>query len=293
MMFGISLAFTSCKKDETAKVPPTVTINDGTKTKSLPVSTTSIDIKIAASASTNQKIKTLTIEKAIAGQPTIVLFTATPNAKDYVKTYTDVLSGQAAGQIITYTVKATDDQESVTSETFTVTLISVENVDVSSVIQLGAQSNTTVLYKFLGIANNFATYTAGVSGTATANSSKIDFVYYYGATDKNAFAAPTNTDGAQVIWNTEITGWATKNDTKFKVTSITAAQFDQIKDVTKVDDSFKTIDFASGTLSKVVSLANNDVYAFLTASGKKGLVKFVTTATDNTGAVTLFVISQK
>jgi len=292
-MFATVLVFTSCKKDEDGKTPPTLTINDGVKLKDLDVNLSSVDIKIVVSAATDRKLKTISVEKAIPGQATATVFTNSPDKKDYTTTYTDALSGQTVGQIITYTIKAVDDNDNNISETYTVTIISSENVYISNSIQLGAQSNSTIDYKFLGIANNFNSYTAGTSGTARTNSSKIDFVYYYGTNDKNTFAAPTNTDGAQVIWGTEITAWTTKNDTKFKQTSLVATDFDNIMDVTKKDDTFKNIDFSFGALSKYTNLQNNDVIAYLTASGKKGLIKFTSTASNNSGAVTLYVISQK
>ncbi len=294
MLLGLALTMSSCKKDDTTTVAaPTLTLNDGaSKSINQDVTTsTTVAIKVHAVAAGDHKMKTVTISRSIPAQAAKQVFTASPGAADYTTTYNDSLGGLVdRGIIVTYTITATDDKDLVSTETYTVNF--VHGVVSSNAIILGAQSNTAVVYKFLGVADNFATYTAGATGTAMANSAKIDFVYYYGTNDKNAFASPTNTDGAQVIWSSEIATWTVKNDTKFKSTTITAAEFDAIKDNSKIDASFASLDFAAST-SKMTDLKSNDVIAFLTATGKKGLVKFVTTATDNTGAVSLVVICQK
>jgi hypothetical protein len=66
---------------------------------------------------------------------------------------------------------------------------------------------------------------------------------------------------------TGIANWATKNETKFTTTSITANEFDAI-----VNDA--TIDAISSiNETKVIGLAVGNVFAFKTEAGKKGLVK--------------------
>lgn len=294
MLLGIALTFTSCKKDETTVAAPTVTVNGGNTSIELDLAITKqVTIDIKAVAGTDRTIKTLTIDRAIPGSSTIKIYTASPDKNEVTYSHQDSIAGMVSANVtVTYSITATDNKDLVTTQIFTVKFIQTNNILTSSTVVLGAQSNTTVEYKFLGIANNFASYTAGATGTAKANSEKIDFVYYYGNTDKNSFASPTNTDGAQVIWSSEIASWTTKNDTKFKATTITASQFDVIKDNTKVDDSFKNIDFNTATVSKMTDLKNNDVISFQTASGKKGLIKFLTTASDNQGSATLVVISQ-
>jgi len=293
-LFATTLLVSSCTKTEDDVTPPTVTINNGTASVDMDLTQSLVKLDLSISAAGTKEVSSVSIVRAVTGKAPVTIFTDKPKAKDYIKTYYDTLSGVSVGDIITYTVSAIDNKDYTTQANYVVKIISTENVNISAKVVLGAQNSTTEVYKFLGIADNFATYTAGASGTAKANSAKIDFVYYYGSTGFNSFAAPTNTDGAQVIWNTEITSWATKNATKFVATpGVTVAQFDNIMSTTKNDALFASIDFSTGTVDKVTQIANDAVIAFQTAGGKKGLVKFSKTAADNTGSMELYVIAQK
>lgn len=293
LLIGFIITFTSCKKDDTTPAP-TITVNDGVQSNEQDINVKSVNLKVKVVAGNGRTIKNLSIERAISGSTNVVnIYSAIPDKAEVDYTYTDDLTGLvSAGSTLTYTIKATDIKNVTVTKVYSVKFIITNGIIASGEIKLGAQKNINLPYKFLGISNNFAAYTAGSNGTAKINSSKIDFVYYYGSMDSNTFAAPTNADGAQVIWDSEIASWQTKNDTKFKTTGFTVEQFNFIKDNSKVDGSFANIDFTSGATSKVPMLDENNIIAFQTASGKKGLIKFVMTAEDNTDAITLFIIAQ-
>lgn len=303
--FAIALTVTSCKKDETTTTPtgtgPTVSLTDSTGTnkvdtnnffvhsymiaKVTPVSGTTIDsLKIEISVD-GQTVGTPAFEAADADQ--VNGFTETVPVEALISSL-----GVPVSSKITFTATAKDNKGLTGTSSVTYTIVNDNAVIISKEIELGAQTNTAIPYKFLGIANNFATYTAGETGTARLNSGNIDFVYYYGQTDKNAFAAPSNENGAKVIWNTEINAWARQNATKFKTTNITAAQFDNIASTSKVDDLFAAETFAAETTDKVTSIEVGNVYTFQTAEGVKGLAKFTAVAADATGSTKVMLIIQ-
>lgn len=295
-IFASIIALTSCSKDETATVAETkVTLSDslGKNTINSKEATAYVRIKIELPSGTT--MKTGKIERKIGTMASEVIYN--DDRVDTVKdvklndVFEDVIEGKTltGGDKVIYTVTVTDSKSKTATGSVEYTVVRENGIVSSTEIELGAQSNATVEYKFLGLADDFTSYTAG---TSTANSAKIDFVYYYGQNDKNAFAAPSNTDGAQVIWNTLISGWATKNITKFKTTAITATEFDNIKNNTKVDDTFYNLDFATST-DKVTDLTQNQVVAFKTAAGIVGLAKFTAVATANDGAMKVQIICQK
>ncbi len=304
--FAIALTVTSCKKDETTTTTPTgtgptVSITDSTGTNKVDTNNFFVFsfMKIAVTPVSGTTIDSMKLEIAVDGQ-TFGSSSFESLEADQVNGFTESISvadlinslGASVNSKITFTATAKDNKGLTGTSSITYNIVNDNAVIVSKEIELGAQTNTAIPYKFLGIANNFTTYTPGETGTARTNSGDIDFVYYYGQNDKNAFAAPNNMDGAKVIWNSEINTWASQNATKFKTTTVTATQFDNIATSTKVDDTFAAETFATGVTEKVTSIAVGDVYAFQTASGVKGLAKFTAVATDATGSTKVVLIIQ-
>lgn len=122
--------------------------------------------------------------------------------------------------------------------------------------------------------------------TAASNQAAVDLVYYYGSTNFNTFAAPSDATvtGDGITTFNICTAWTTKNATKFeKITSVTSAQFS----AATTDALFANLTVANN--SKVTMLANNDIIAFETAAGKKGLIKIVTAPSANNGDLTFDV----
>jgi len=184
----------------------------------------------------------------------------------------------------TYTFIATDEDGLTETKTIVITVGTNINSYTDKII--GANQNTTLGSSFASIDGTIYNMT-----NATANQNKVDFVYYYGATNLATLAAPDNAD-AQTIF-TAISGWTTKNATKFGATTITGTAFDAI------DNDTDIITAADGlTASDATDLAVGDVIAFVTAStsanaSKKGLIKIVSIATGNTGTITIAVKVQK
>jgi hypothetical protein len=298
-----SLVMVSCKKDDTTTgtttVPngPVITLKDSFATGDYDLKTQNSILNVNVTAQSGTILVTNKIERQVNSTAATTLSSGNVmatqiNGFSLSTPVSSLLTGVTlvAGDKVTFTYSVTDSKAQTTKTSITYTAVQNNSIATSNLIELGAQTNTTVEYKFLGIADNFTAYTSGANGTAKANSAKVDFVYYYGATGLNSFAAPANVDGAQVIWGNEIGGWATKNATQFKTTSITKVQFLNYKDNLKTNVLINTVDFSAGAVDKITSIKQDDVVAFKTASGTQGLIYFSAVAADNTGSTKVYLM---
>jgi hypothetical protein len=297
-----SLVLVSCKKDDTTAtttVPngPVITLKDSFATGDYDLKAQNSILNVNVTAQSGTILVTNKIERQVNSAAATTLSSGNVmasqiNGFSLSLPVSSLLTGVTLvpGTMVTFTYSVTDSKAQTTKTSITYTAVQNNSIATSNLIELGAQTNTMMEYKFLGIADNFTAYTAGASGTAKANSAKIDFVYYYGATGLNSFAAPANVDGAQVIWGNEIGGWATKNATQFKTTSITKVQFLNYKDNLKTNVLINTVDFSAGAVDKVTGIKQDDVIAFKTASGTQGLIYFSAVAADNAGSTKVYVM---
>lgn len=175
-----------------------------------------------------------------------------------------------------YTFTITDAEGLTAEETIIITVIEASSaggpIDEYSAKLLGDFQN-----------QNTGSFFASASGMvysqseAKNNSGMVDFCYYHGASNGPTIASPDNSD-AQSIYdnsNTGIQTWSQVNNTDFKVTSLSAGEFDAIEDdVTILEES----DGASGSDSK--KLSQGDVVAFVTDGGKAGLFKVLNITGD-------------
>ncbi|MES2380708.1 MAG: hypothetical protein V4538_06690 [Bacteroidota bacterium] len=303
--FATTLVVSSCKKDEGTTTDtgtgPTISLTDDLGTGTLDTTNffaipiIKINVNPAAGTSLDSSKVELKVGSTIVGFGSYDIVDSSRRGGfiDSIPVSL-IVSGLTLPINSTFTLTATfkDTKGKTTSASISYTIVHDNKVMVSNEIELGAQNNTNIEYKFLGLADNFKTYTPGSTGTARFNSDKIDFVYYYGTVDENAFAAPFNANGAKVIWGTEINTWSRQNNTKFKTTTLTAADFDNIKNGTKVEDAFINTDFTSGSTDKVTNLSVGSVYAFKTAMGVVGLAKFTAISASATGSTKVVIICQ-
>jgi hypothetical protein len=297
-----SLVLVSCKKDDTTAtttVPngPVITLKDSFATGDYDLKAQNSILNVNVTAQSGTILVTNKIERQVNSAAATTLSSGNVmatqiNGFSLSLPVSSLLTGVTLvpGTMVTFTYSVTDSKAQTTKTSITYTAVQNNSIATSNLIELGAQTNTMMEYKFLGIADNFTAYTAGANGTAKANSSKVDFVYYYGATGLNSFAAPANVDGAQVIWGNEIGGWATKNATQFKTTSITKVQFLNYKDNLKTNVLINTVDFSAGAVDKVTGIKQDDVIAFKTASGTQGLIYFSAVAADNAGSTKVYLM---
>jgi len=176
--------------------------------------------------------------------------------------------------VYNYEIVVTDKNDKTGSVKIKITVSSGSQSDLNTYtgVELGAQLNAA------GSAYYSASNT--VASVNSASAASVDFIYYYGATNKATLAAPSNSDVATVY--SAISNWSVKNATKL---SLVTVDFDA---VTKSSD----IPAASG--DAVTNLSAGNVIAFETVAGKKGLIKVVSISpADNTGKITLSVKVQK
>ena len=112
---------------------------------------------------------------------------------------------------------------------------------------------------------------------AKTNSTLIDFLYYYGATNKASIAAPDDADAATVFNNANngLATWSTRNSTKFKTTALSAAEFDAL-----ANDLLIVSNATGASDTDENNLAVGNVIAFITdadktGGSKMGLIKVV------------------
>ncbi len=291
-----SALFTSCGDKATTTVEsaaPTLTVNDGVKKSSASLNVDSIAIKVIASADTERKITKLTITRAITGQSTNTIKSATYSAKDVVYTHQDIVKGDIVvneGDEITYSITVEDDKGKTANSTYVVTIASMVT---SGQILLGGPSSTVNEYHFFGVADGFRRYRAGTTGADLAkdNSAKIDFIYFYNTAGSvlNAIYSPDYNFGAGIGWNAETTTWPTKNTTIFKLApDITSSAFDALSGSTFLTE-ISIVDFTSGIANKLANLSVNQVFAFKKADGKKGFILVGNPSASTSGQILLVV----
>ena len=182
-----------------------------------------------------------------------------------------------------YKFTVTDNNDLSASESFTIT-VSGGPIKTWTTTLGSHQSNT---------GSSFASITGEVfqMTEAKANSTLIDFMYYYGASNLATIAAPDDADAATVFTGTAaLSTWTTKNSTRFKTTSLTAANFDAI-----TDDSDIVANATGAADTDENQLAVGNVIAFMTDPGKAGGSKMglIKITTINTGAGGSMVIAVK
>jgi len=125
---------------------------------------------------------------------------------------------------------------------------------------------------------------------AFANQSLIDYMYWWGQTTSATIGAPDDPNAAQVF-NTgdyQLANWTTKNATRFKTTTVTSAAFDAIAYASEI------VDIATGAnQTRIGDLAVDHVIAFVTVTGKYGLIRVKSIDTGSDGTMTIDVKVEK
>lgn len=116
-------------------------------------------------------------------------------------------------------------------------------------------------------------YSVNEINSADGTSPKIDFGYYFGATDKASLASPASFPKA--VYDLSTKGWDQYNETIFRTTELSVSEFEEI---TVYDNSALSAAFELGTATTaegiVTQLEVDQIYAFSTDSEKVGGVKF-------------------
>lgn len=110
-----------------------------------------------------------------------------------------------------------------------------------------------------------------VAGTAVT-SADIDFGYYYGKTNEASLASPF--EYPEPIYDLGPNGanWGTLNQTLFRTTTLTSADFDAIT-VAQGDRLGQEFEVGANETQEITGLAAGQIYAFQTADGRYGLLR--------------------
>lgn len=131
--------------------------------------------------------------------------------------------------------------------------------------QMGAQNNATYGSYWSMSQNQYLFQTE-----ANTTPADVDWVYYYGASNKATFAAPDDPtlQSSNVMGNPSLTSWAVKNNTRFKKLA-TGYDFDAKETSDEIQG-----EMAGATLSSISDMQVGDVYFFVTANQNEfGIIK--------------------
>ncbi len=279
---------TSCSKSDTTNpVDETPSINFVGATGYISADATltvgesfKVGINAFSNATSGSKLTKLTITRVFNNIPVTqdtILSTATLNI---------VINATAAAspgpEKWYFKVTDKDNQSKEISLTIT-TVANAGDINTFSMKIMGAQASTT--------GSSFASIDGSVYDLTLAklNAAKVDWMYYYGATNLATIAAPSDPSATEVFTGTNGPGsWSVRNATKFKDVSTTV-------DFASVTDDSKIILAATGsTVTLIPQLSAGKVLAFIAANGKMGLIKVETiTGNSNTGSMTISVKVQK
>lgn len=286
-----SVLFNSCSKDST-NPKPNIELKKPSGDTTV-VAGVGVNAEVYCSSDVN--LKTLSLTQSVDGAAAAAIDisgsgsdgTNDLSLSDNTKTFSTILSSSTnVGTKFTYVFTVTDKNGESNSVSVTITSkAAAGDINTYTAKLLGAQGNSTEGSFFASSTGTVYTQT-----NAKANSSLVDFLYYYGATNNASIAAPDDS-GAGTIYDNSSTGlqtWSTRNATKFASTSMTTAQFDAVS-----DDAAIVSAASSASATAMTSLAADKVFAFKTAQNKSGLVKVGTINGTTNGDITITVKVQK
>jgi hypothetical protein len=196
------------------------------------------------------------------------------------------------GKILTITVESIDVENNSTKETVIVKVDAPSSILLLSSysVTLGAQGNIEK-----GNFLNVGTQDIYNLEDAKVNASRLQIVYGY-ANNKGAVIGSPNDETINSIFIDAQNGlqtWTLKNKTRFKSTTLTKTDFDEILDGriireaysegTKPSNTNETTEYAS----QVNNLTKGSIFIFQTSAGKEGIVYVSELAQGQAGTITL------
>lgn len=288
MLFSAAL-LTSCTSDNpTVDLPPSISFVTGAgyiSGNATVVVSTPFVVKILAEANVTSGTKiesvgiTRIINNQIVGDTSFAFNDATVTLEITFMSYSVV-----GVENIEFKATDKDGQSKTISLQITTEEPAGDPIDSWTERLLGSWNNPTGS-SFASI--NGEVYTIDI---AFANQSIIDYMYWWGASTSATIGAPDD-ENAQLVFNEgdyRLENWTTKNATRFKTTMLTSADFDAVTDATPC------IDNATGADQKRIgALVPNQVIAFITVTGKHGLIRVKSNVTGSDGTITIDVKVQK
>ncbi len=266
-LIGTTL-FTSCKKTDT--VEPTIGFQPDVTTATKGPGEI-VTFTVILGSDPNAKLDKLNITRQF-GSTTATSF-ASASLTGTSQNYAFIDTIPFGINTIKYSFTVTDNKSKTATKDFTVTVTQPTTWGLINSVPGFVMDNqiTAGGGQFYG----FSLTTAAIDiATAKQNASKIDFVFgHRSALNGGAFLGAPNSVDAKVIYDNtsadKLSTWSILNKTLFKLTNLTVAQFATCNNDSLIgaqtllgvnNDSYKTV-------------KANQIVAFITASGKKGLLK--------------------
>ncbi|WKN40731.1 fasciclin domain-containing protein [Tunicatimonas pelagia] len=149
-------------------------------------------------------------------------------------------------------------------------LLPQSSIITSTAVLLGGQLNST-----LGSFYNVLDDTVYTSAAAQMNGNDVDLLYWFTEASGSIIGAPDNQFANDAFENTDFT--TIQNSTRFRTTTVTAAQFDGAMSQSALEDLIGG-DFDGSEESRLTSLTEGDVFSFMLDAergGNEGLAKVV------------------
>lgn len=196
------------------------------------------------------------------------------------------------GKIVTITVEAIDVENNSSKETV---IVKINESTITLFLNtysvtLGAQGNIEN-GSFLDV-NSSDIYNLE---DAKVNASKLYLVYGHSGSKRAVIGSPNDEAINSIFTDTEngLQTWTLKNRTRFKLTTLTKTDFDEITDGriireaysegTKPPNTSETTEYAS----QINNLQKGDIFIFQTSAGKEGLVYVSELVQGEAGTITL------
>jgi hypothetical protein len=284
--------FTSCSEDTNpVDLPPTISFVAGagfiSANATLEVNTPfTVKILMQSNTTSGAKLQGLNVTRIFNNQ-TIgdTTFAITSNDASVTTEITFMSYYDPGNETIEFEVADKDGQKAKISLTITTTQPAGGAIDTWTEKILGSWNNAT--------GSSFASVNGNVYTLEEAfnNQSLIDYMYWWAQSTLSAtLGSPADTNAAKVFntGNFKLENWDIKNDTKFKTTTVSAAAFDAMTDDSDI------VDIAEGAdQTRIGDLAVDQVIAFITVTGKKGLIKVVSFTDGSAGTLTMTVKVQQ
>ena len=292
LLFAGLIGFTSCSTDEETPVP-TIVINTNSlgsdQTGGSASTGTTVTVNLTATA--QEEIAKLSATKTVGGtETTLPTYPVTSGftsktSHTWNATYTVVeTSGTVA---LKFSVE--DKKGKISTKTFTVTVGSDISTWTGKLLAAPLANGTSKTF-----------FTTSIGGTHTLSEAKssaslVDFGYFHGATGLATLAAPSD----YLTTAYDLTDWSVRNATEFRRTTMTAAEFTAASSSTLIGTTFDggTVSTdgsnPAGGFTRVNTLSVDQVVAFKTAAGKKGLLHVSAISAGATGSITFTVKVQK
>lgn len=291
MMLFVASTFvlTSCTSDEDVKDVELTMIPAATSGTHFVSDTLSITLNAKGNA--DNKLKSIKITKAIAGQAGVI--TMYENTKlsgtDFIYQLKDTFQSGEVG-INTITITLTGEKGNAQTKTYTATVNAIGLIEStgSPVTLFGQAADTASSQIFISL-SSFVAYTRSEArnNNNEALKNSIDLAFYYGQNNKHTLASLDDSQMHTVL--TSMSSFWTSADPK-RVTGLYKANGQINYATVEASGSDKDLlTFANGkTFNKSIpNLAPNDLILFKTNDGKYGLLKIVAADGNTTSSAQL------